>query len=102
MNVLELFLVRMDFSTSESLRQKIIQQTETLKQFKVQKRSKQFSELLKTHTDTFEELFEELEQLKEQFKIFKLNTLSTVQVTELTSGTQNVITTPFEIYVAQR
>jgi len=92
----------MDLSTSESLRQKIIQQTIQLKNFKVQKRSKQFTELLKTHTDSLEELFEEFEQLKEQFKIFKLNTLSTVQVTELTSGTSHVITTPFEIYVAQR
>ena len=92
----------MNFNQAETLRDQLSNDCLRLKDMKPKSGQIKYNALIKAHDKRIEELCEELDNLKDAFKMFKLNTLSTIEQTNLEPRKTKCVTSPFSIYLMQK
>jgi hypothetical protein len=93
----------MNFDAAERLRTELNGQIDHLKTVKTKTQQNNFNSFIRNHQDSINELLKELDNLKEDFNLFKLHTLSTVELkSEQHVGRGRCVTNPFSIYVIQK
>jgi len=92
----------MNFDSAETLREQLKNDCSELKATKPKSGLVKYASLVKNHEQRIETLCEELTILKEDFKMFKLNTLNTIEQKQLEPRKTLCVTSPFSIYLQQR
>jgi len=92
----------MNFDKTEKIREELFKNCKDLKKIKTKTKQAYFSELSKNIENNIEELCKEIVILKDEFRIFKLNTLSTIENKEINNNESKCVTSPFSIYISQK